>query len=99
MSTAPTAVRPAGLSLKRARPRYGEKAIVGGLALCAFVSVATTVGIVFSLLEPTIEFFGEVSPKEFFTGTEWSPLFANPKFGVLPLLSGTLLTTGVALLV
>jgi phosphate transport system permease protein len=58
-----------------------------------------TIGIVVSLLEPTIEFFGEVSPKEFFTGTEWSPLFANPKFGVLPLLTGTVVTTGVALLV
>ena len=100
MSTVPTAVKPsAGLSLKRARPRYGENVIVGVLALCAFLSVAITVGIVISLLEPTIEFFGEVSPKEFFTGTEWSPLFANPKFGVLPLLSGTALTTGVALLV
>jgi phosphate transport system permease protein len=99
MSTVSTAVRPAGLSLQRTRPRYGEKAIVGVLALCAFVSVATTIGIVVSLLEPTIEFFGAVSPKEFFTGTEWSPLFANPKFGVLPLLSGTAVTTGVALLV
>jgi phosphate transport system permease protein len=51
------------------------------------------------LLEPTIEFFGDVSPREFFTGTEWTPLFANPKFGVLPLLTGTLVTTGVAMIV
>ena len=91
--------RPAKRRLESARPRYGEIAIKGVLMLCALVSVATTVGIVIALLEPTIEFFGEVSLTEFFTGTAWSPLFSPPSFGVLPLLTATLTTTFFALLV
>lgn len=91
--------RPAKRRLESARPRYGEMAIKGVLMLCALVSVATTVGIVVALLEPTIEFFGEVSLTEFFTGSDWSPLFSPPSFGVLPLLTATLTTTFFALLV
>jgi phosphate transport system permease protein len=91
--------RPAERRLGVARPRYGELAIKALLALCAFVSVLTTVGIVVALLEPTIEFFGEVSLPDFLTGTEWSPLFSDPKFGVLPLVSATLVTTFWALVV
>src|SRR5215210_9377177 len=60
---------------------------------CAAVSVLTTVGIVVALAEPTIEFFQDISLKEFFTGTEWSPLFKPSSFGVLPLIVGTLSTT------
>ena len=51
----------------------------------AFISVATTVGIVIALLAPALEFFADVSPADFFTGTEWAPLFADQSFGVLPL--------------
>jgi phosphate transport system permease protein len=82
-----------------ARPRYGELVIKGVLALCAFLSVLTTVGIVVALALPTVEFFGEVSVVDFFTGTEWSPLFSEPLFGVLPLISATLVTTFWALVV
>jgi len=81
------------------RPRYGELLIQGSLFLCALVSVVTTLGIVFALIEPSIEFFAEVSPKEFFTTTDWSPLFSPPSFGVLPLITGTLVTTFWALLI
>jgi phosphate transport system permease protein len=99
-ATEATAVsRPAERRLGTARPRYGELVIQGVLALCAFLSVATTVGIVVALFEPTIEFFGEVSLADFFTGTEWSPLFSDPKFGVLPLVTATLVTTFWALIV
>jgi phosphate transport system permease protein len=63
------------------------------------VSVATTVGIVVALFEPAFEFFGEVSVVDFLTGTDWSPLFEPPSFGVLPLIAGTLLVTGCACLV
>ena len=87
----------AGLGVRR--PRYGEQAIKFGLFLCAILSVGTTIAIVIALLRPTIEFFGDVSITEFFTSTEWSPLFASPKFGVLPLVSATLVITGIALLV
>lgn len=87
------------VSLRRVRPRYGELVIQGLLFLAALVSVLTTVGIVFSLVPPTIAFFGEVSIVEFFTGTSWAPLFANAEFGVLPLVTGTLLVTGIAVAV
>jgi phosphate transport system permease protein len=81
------------------RPRWGERVIMASLALCAFLSIGTTVAIVFALLEPTLEFFQEVSIREFFTTTEWAPLFAEPSFGVLPLMTATLTTTFVALCV
>ena len=86
-------------SLGVARRRYGEDAIKLGLFLAALISVLTTVGIVISLLGETIVFFGEVSIVDFLTGTDWSPLFADPSYGVLPLISGTLLITAIALAV
>jgi phosphate transport system permease protein len=76
-----------------------EKIIEGILFLAAFSCVATTIGILFILLEESIFFFQKVSIIEFLTGTKWTPLFQNPRYGILPLLSGTLVTSGVALLV
>jgi phosphate transport system permease protein len=61
--------------------------------------VIVTIGIVVALVEPTVEFFREVSIREFLTGTKWSPLFANPKFGVLPLVAATLVIMVCALAV
>jgi phosphate transport system permease protein len=90
---------PAERRLRVARPRYGELVIQGLLFLCALLSVATTVGIVVALAEPTIEFFGEVPIGDFYTGTEWSPLFSDAQFGVLPLITATLTTTFWALVV
>ncbi|HEX5763030.1 MAG TPA: phosphate ABC transporter permease subunit PstC [Solirubrobacterales bacterium] len=71
-------------------PRYGEKVIQGLLALCALLSVLTTTAIVIALIEPTIDFLGVVPIEEFLTGTEWSPQFEPPSFGVLPIVAGTL---------
>jgi phosphate transport system permease protein len=85
--------------LTPARPRYGERAIKGALFLATVVSVLTTVGIVVALLGETLAFFTHVSVVEFLTSTTWTPLFADPSFGVLPLVTGTLLVTGIALLV
>ena len=79
--------------------RWGEDVIKGVLALCALVSVVTTVGIVVALLEPSIEFFREVSFVDYFTGTDWAPLFTARSFGVLPLIVGTLSVTFWACLV
>jgi phosphate transport system permease protein len=79
--------------LVAARPRYGERVIQGLLALCAVISVATTTIIVISLLTPTIGFFGEVSFSEFFSTDTWAPLTADPSFGVLRVVVGTLSTT------
>ena len=76
-----------------------EKTIESSLFLCAISSVFITVSIVVILSYETYSFFGEVSPIEFFTGTEWTPLFADPKFGIIPLVMGTLLTTFIALVV
>jgi phosphate transport system permease protein len=89
----------ARLLLAPARPRRGETAVKGVLALCALVSVATTLGIVVALLEPAIEFFREVSIVGYFTGTSWAPLFEPASFGVLPLVTGTLNVTFWACLV
>jgi phosphate transport system permease protein len=73
--------------------------VKGVLALCALVSVATTVGIVVALFVPAFEFFGEVSIVDFLTGIEWAPLFEPSSFGVLPLVAGTLLVTACACVV
>jgi phosphate transport system permease protein len=75
------------------RRRWGEEAIKGFLALAAMISVVTTVGIVVALLFPALEFFAVVSPVDYLTGTNWSPLFKPASFGVLPLLAGTLSAT------
>ena len=87
------------VSLKADRPRWGERLIFMFLALCALVSVITTLAIVASLVPPTVEFFGDVGLSGFLFGTEWAPLFNPPSFGVLPLVVGTLMTTLWALLV
>jgi len=73
--------------------------IKGLLMLAALISILTTTGIVISLIEETIAFLGDVGVGDFLFGTEWSPLFEPPSFGVLPLVSGTLLISVVAMLV
>jgi phosphate transport system permease protein len=73
--------------------------IKGLLMLAALISILTTTGIVISLIEETIVFLGDVGIGDFLFGTEWSPLFEPPSFGVLPLVSGTLLISAVAMLV
>lgn len=76
-----------------------EKSIEIVLFLAAFSSVATTAAILFILTEESVLFFQKVSLAEFLTSTRWTPLFKNPSYGILPLLSGTLVTSTVALLV
>ena len=69
------------------------------LFLCAALSVLTTAGIIAVLALETYEFLQEVPLLDFLTGTEWTPLFANQKFGVLPLVGGTLLVSAIAMVV
>jgi phosphate transport system permease protein len=69
------------------------------LLLCATVSVVTTLGILFVLLKDSIGFFSKVSIWEFLTDTQWTPLFEDAHFGILPLLSGTFLITFIAILI
>ena len=93
------ATAPQPLRLGLSRRRWGEDVVKAVLALCALVSVATTVGIVVALFLPAFEFFGEISIVDFLTGTEWAPLFEPAFFGVLPLIAGTLVVTACACLV
>lgn len=77
----------------------GETVIGAALAGSAAISVAITIGIVVVLVYESREFFQQVSLAEFLTGTEWQPQATPPRFGILPLLCGTFLTTaGAALL-
>ena len=85
--------RPGPIRLRAERRRIGEDVVKAVLALCALVSVATTVGIVVALVEPSLEFFREISVVDFFSGERWAPLFSPPSFGVQPLLVGTLMVT------
>jgi len=63
------------------------------LLIFAIFSILTTIAIVVSLFSNSLGFFSKVSVKEFLTGKTWTPLFHEPKFGVLPLVAGTLLIT------
>jgi phosphate transport system permease protein len=76
-----------------------ETTIHGLLLLCALVSVGTTLGIIFVLIEQSVPFFREVSPLAFLTGTRWTPLLEPRSYGILPLVSGTVLIAAGALLV
>lgn len=74
----------------------GVKAI---FATFAFISVATTIGIVLTLIFETVSFFEKVPIWRFLTETQWTPLFANQQFGIMVLLSATLLTSAIAIAV
>jgi|TARA_B110000902_G_scaffold261545_1_gene336536 phosphate transport system permease protein len=74
-----------------------EKIIEGLLKFSALVTILTTVGILYVLLSESIAFFREVSIWEFITDKEWTPLFVNKHFGIMPLVAGTLLTTFIAI--
>lgn len=76
-----------------------ERIIARALQACGWVSILTTVGIVAVLMFEALGFFREVSLWQFFTDTEWTPLFADKHFGIWPLLAGTLLTTTIAIAV
>lgn len=80
----------AGLARSGAR-MHRERLVAWVLGLCAAVSALLTVGIVLVLASETVGFFSQVSLWEFFTGTRWAPLFQEKSFGILPLLSGSVL--------
>lgn len=76
-----------------------EKIIEKLLFICSFITILTTLGIIVVLLYESVLFFKDVSLLEFLTDTEWTPLFAQKRFGILPLISGTLLTSLIAIAV
>ncbi len=84
---------------QRQRQRWQERLVIGALFAAAASSVLITLGIVGTLLYESAVFFRTVPLWSFLTDTVWTPLFDNPRYGVLPLLMGTLVSTVVALLV
>ena len=74
-----------------------ERAIEALLLFAALTSVAITVGIVGVLVYESIGFFRQISLLDFLTDRQWTPLFSEPHYGILPLVSGTVVTTAVAL--
>jgi phosphate transport system permease protein len=79
--------------------RRFEFVIEWALFLCALLSIGTTAGIIIVLAVETFAFLREVPVTDFLFGVEWTPLFATPRFGVLPLVAGTVLVSAIAMLV
>jgi phosphate transport system permease protein len=84
---------------RRASRNVKERLIEFALFLAALSSVLTTIAIMVILVGESVQFFRQVPVWDFITGTQWTPLFDNPKYGILPLLMGTLVTSTIALLV
>lgn len=76
-----------------------ERIVILLLQAAAVLSIVITIGIVISLVLPALSFFNQIGLVEFFTHTRWTPTFADPEYGVLPLIVGTLWTTAIGLLV
>ena len=76
-----------------------EFLIEWALFVCAMLSIGTTAGIIIVLAIETFAFLREVPLTDFLFGTEWTPLFATPSFGVLPLVAGTVLVSAIAMAV
>jgi phosphate transport system permease protein len=94
-TAAPIAGRSPDLRLRKLR----DRAVETGLVLAALVAVFTTLAIVIVLVRESLPFFEHVSLVDFLTDTMWTPLFAEARYGILPLVAGTLVTTLVALAV
>jgi phosphate transport system permease protein len=99
MEAATTTATRATPALGVARRRWSEDLIKLALLLAALISILTTTGIVISLARETVVFFDDVGVGDFLFGTDWSPIIKPQSFGVLPLVSGTLVITAVALVV
>jgi phosphate transport system permease protein len=88
------------MDARRARRRnLRERAIEAGLFLAAFSSVGVTASIIAILVFESYAFFQEIPLTTFLGDTMWTPLFAEPRYGILPLLCGTLVSSFVALAV
>ena len=93
---------PTGASerLRRRAFRHAKERVVEALLLAAALfSVFVTVGIVWVLLSESFQFFRQVPLKDFLTDTQWTPLFDDAHYGIMVLLSGTLVSSAVALAV
>jgi len=79
--------------------RILDKFMLAVFFTAGFFTIFITIGIVYVLLTDTLEFFKEVSIKEFLTEKEWTPVFATKKFGIWPLIAGTFLIAVIAMIV
>ncbi len=84
---------------RRASRHVKERIIEGMLLFAALFSVFVTLGIVYVLVSESVQFFRHVSMWDFLTDTQWTPLFDDAHYGIMVLLSGTLVSSLVALLV
>ena len=84
---------------RNATRHFGERVIELLLFCAAALSVLTTLGIVYVLVSESIQFFAHVSIVDFLTDTQWTPLFDDAHFGIMVLVSGTLVSSAVALAV
>jgi len=100
---APVGARPPVMVSERLAKKFSrnlkERAIEALLFFAAFVSVLTTVGIVYVLVKESVVFFMQVPLWDFLTDTQWTPLFDDAHFGIMVLLSGTITSSAVALMV
>lgn len=86
--------------LKKDRTRHMKEQVIEAiLLLAAFVSVFTTVAIVYILIKESLVFFEHVPLSDFLFDTQWTPLFDDAHYGIMVLLSGTITSSAVALLV
>jgi phosphate transport system permease protein len=79
--------------------RVLERIMEGMLFAAAAAAIAIVLGIVYVVVSESTKFFAQVSVIEFLTSTTWTPLFENPQYGIAPLLTGTFMSTLVALAV
>ncbi|TBH17566.1 phosphate ABC transporter permease subunit PstC [Thermus thermamylovorans] len=89
------------MEILKQRPSRNPKEVVtlALLLLLSSVTLLTTVGVIASLLGDVVQFFLQVPLTEFLFAPEWTPLFADPRYGISPLIAGTFLVTAIALLV
>src|SRR5574343_1248846 len=81
------------------KQRFQEKILILFFGICGLLTIVFTSGILGVLSIDTLKFFEKVSIVEFFTDTQWTPLFFDKHYGILPLLSGTIVVSLIAALV
>ena len=79
--------------------RFQEALIIGFLGFCSLLTIVITISILSVLSIDNLKFFSKVSPIEFLTSTQWTPLFYEKHYGIIPLLTGTLVTSLIAMIV
>jgi phosphate transport system permease protein len=98
-SILPTSQQSAALwKPNRSASKLSERIVKFVFGAFALLSIATTIGIVLSLIFETFLFFEEIPLVRFLTDMKWSPLFTNPGYGIIVLISATFLTSVIALL-